>query len=128
MEEIQQNYNISKPMIAGILLIIAGIVGILSYVQFFVDAESQISLFIENLDMTIDEARNILTICGSVGIILSIISILGGILSYKRKKWGIAISCGIIGIFAIGDLFISSVLCFIAILLLTISKDEFIKK
>jgi uncharacterized membrane protein len=125
--ENQPDLNISKPMIAGILLIIAGIAGIVSWIPFIMGEESLISFTIESIGetMTEEQIKNAFTICGSIGILLSIFAILGGILSYKMKKWRIAVICSLLGIFIIGQFLISTGLCVVATIILIISKNEF---
>ena len=127
MEEIQQNYNISKPMIAGILLILAGIIGIFSWTPFIMGDESLINFILENSEagMAEEQIRDAFLACGISGIVLSVFSILGGILSFKREKWKIAIMSSVLGLLIIGQILLSSILCLIAILVLIMSKGEF---
>jgi len=130
LEEIQKNFNISKPMIAGILLILAGVVGIVSWTPFVMGDESLIDFMFQNLgsEMNEEQIKNAFLACGSIGIILSVFAILGGILSFKRKNWKIAIVCSALGLLIIGQLLLSSILCLIATILLFFSKNEFIIK
>lgn len=127
MVESETNLNISKPMIAGIILIIAGIAGIASWIPFIMGDESLISFTIESIGdtMTEEQIRDAFTMCGLMGILLSIFAILGGILSYQRKKWRVVIICSLLGIFIIGQFLISTGLCVIATIILIISKNEF---
>lgn len=113
--------------IAGILLILAGIIAIISMIP-YAKADKEIVQFIYdniNTNMTQEQIKQGLSICGSIGIILSIFPILGGILVLKRKFWIISIFCSIIGLFMFWDLFISSILSFIALIILIIYKKDF---
>ena len=127
--------KLSKPFIAGVLLIIAGVVAILFWIQFFsLDAttlESVINIQqFKEIDPTITPEKLIgfLSTCALIGCILAIFPILGGLLALKRKMWGVSLACSIIGLFTLGLLFISSGLSLIALILLVISKQEFQKK
>ena len=128
--------NISyKPIIAGILLLIAGLMGIYTWASTALfDISAVDPVVIEQLqqsgvDITIEQIQEILGICAIIGIILSIFPLLGGILSIKRKMWGFTIFMCIIGLFTIGPLLLSSILSFIALILVVLSKNEFqIKK
>lgn len=120
----------SKPLIAGILLIIAGSLGMLTWI-------SALTFDLSMLDPSIFQAQNItispaqiqsmVQTCSIIGIILSVFPILGGILSVQKKLWGGALACSIISLFTIGPLFLSSVLGIIALILIVLSKDEFQK-
>jgi len=120
------------PTIIGFLLIIAGMLAIINWISVFslnIDTLgtyydiSQLQQIYPNI--TSEQFLGFLQTCASIGIIISFFPILGGILAIKRKMWGISIACSIIGLFSIGILFTSSLFCFIAIIILFISKKEF---
>lgn len=120
------------PTIVGFLLIIAGFVAIMNWLSvFLLDINtlgsyydlSQLQQVYPNI--TAEQFLGFLKTCAVVGLIISIFQILGGILAIKRKMWGISVACSIIGLFSIGILFTSSILSFIAIIILFISKKEF---
>ena len=69
--------------------------------------------------------KELFVICGTVGFFLSVFAILGGIMSVRRQLWGLVLAGGILGLFTIGPVFISSVLSLIAIILVAISRKEF---
>jgi len=114
----------NKPLIAGILLIIASIIAILnySYILFIFDDLSSIYSVIPNAS----DVSNILFVCFIIGIIFSILALLGGIISIKRKTWSLALTGSIFGLLTVGPLFISSVLSLVALILIAISKDDFL--
>jgi len=128
----QPTSKTSIPMIAGIFLLIAGVLAILSWVQvLMLDAatvESMIDVSqIQQMypEITPEQIAGFLNTCAIIGCIISVFPILGGILAFKRKLWGIALACSIIGLFSIGILFSSSGLSLIALILLIISRKEF---
>jgi len=130
-QKIQPN-KISKPMIAGILLIIAGILAIINWIQIYtIDATTLDSLIdisqLKDIDPTItaESIVNFIKNCAIIGFIISIFTILGGFISIKRKLWGIALTCSIIGIFSIGIIFTSSLLSFIAMIILIMTRKEY---
>jgi lysylphosphatidylglycerol synthetase-like protein (DUF2156 family) len=128
----QPSNKSSMPTIAGILLIFAGIFAIIFWVQFLtIDATTLESIIdisqFQQIDPSITNEQIIafLNTCAIIGCIISIFPILGGILAIKRKLWGIALAGSIIGLFSLGMLLTSSVLSFIALILLIISRKEF---
>jgi len=119
----------SKPLIAGILLIISGIMAILTWLlAFSVDISSVIdqSMFqAQNITITPQQLQSMVSICAAIGVILSIFPLLGGILSIQKKLWGGALAGSIIGLFTIGPVFLSSLLSLISLILLIMSKEQF---
>ncbi len=119
-----------KPMISGVLLIIAGVLGVMNFAIYIsanaITVNTLADMFSQaSINVTIPEIKNFLLICGTIGIIISIFPILSSILCFKRKLWGFAVGTSIIGIFSFGPVFISSILCIIAVILISISKNEF---
>ena len=127
-----QSNKFSKPFIAGILMIVAGFLAIINWAQLYaIDIETISSILdvsqFEGIDPSITPETIVSFIknCSIIGFIISIFTILGGLISIKRKLWGIALTCSIIGIFSIGIVFTSSLLSFIAMVLLIISRKEY---
>jgi hypothetical protein len=128
-------------MIAGILLIIAGILALSLWIQLFtIDIELIETVvntsYIDELDVNItsDQIKQGYTICGTIGIIASVLAFLGGVLAIKRKRWLIAFASGIpqLGLslillmFAIVlELAIITVFSFLGVVLIFITKSEF---
>ena len=122
----------SYPLIAGIMLIIAGILGIINWIQTFtLDVTTLGSLFDINQiqeiypQITYEQILGFLQTCAIIGIIISVFPILGGLLAIKKKLYYIAVTGSIIGLFSIGIMLTSSLLSLIALILLIISKKEF---
>ena len=94
------------PLIAGMLLILSGVLAIIVWIQFFYK-ESLIPY-------------------GIIGCILAIFPIIAGMLSIKRKLWKIAFIGASIGLFTIlTPLIISGILASIGFILIVISKKDF---
>jgi hypothetical protein len=130
---IQQPTNkISLPLIAGILLILSGVFALLLWISlvFTINVEiiaSAVDLSqLQEIDAswTAEKVKDLLVLCGATLSILALFPILGGILSLKRKLWGIALGCSIIGLSTF-LLIIPGILCLIALILLVISRKEF---
>jgi len=120
------------PLVAGILLIIASVLAMINWLPLlFLDIgtleELNYITQFQRIDpsITAEQVLGFLTTCAIIGIIISIFPLLGGILSIKRKLYGIAIACSIIGIFSLGILFSSSILSLIALILLIVSRKEY---
>lgn len=121
----------SMPLIAGILLIISGIIAIAFWIYFnlvldTILTEEMMSSYKElSPDITIEQIQQMFTICGTIFCGLSIFPILGGILAIKKKMWGIALAGGILGLFTLGFIVVSPILSLVGIILIFISRDEF---
>jgi len=117
----------SYPLIAGIFLIISGLLAILTAISAALLPDILIESYFSSTGLDFNTVKSFLQICITILLILSIMSILGGILSIRKKLWGFAIAAAIISIFTLGPLFISSALSIIAILLIILSRNEFHK-
>jgi hypothetical protein len=115
---------------AAIVLILAGLIALLTWLPFLIGQEQIITLFQQNFEnlniyISLERIRLLLTIIGSIEIIISLLVIISGILALRKIRWGIAILFSLLGFFTIGMLFISSVLSIIGLVLLFLSKHEF---
>jgi magnesium-transporting ATPase (P-type) len=115
----------SKPLIAGILLIIAGVLGIITWFTVFSFDVSLLdpSMFPETVSM--EDIEMMLSVCATVGIVLSVFPILSGILAFKRKLWGITLFGAFLGLFTIGPFVLSSILSLVGLILIGVSKQDF---
>ncbi|MEM0492803.1 MAG: hypothetical protein QXS02_02430 [Candidatus Thermoplasmatota archaeon] len=120
------------PLIAGMLLIIAGLMGIFAWVSVLFADQSVIELVISSLNeqgnelnITADMLQLVLTTCSVIGVVLSIVTILGGVMAIKRRLWVVAIIGGILGLLLVGPIFISTMLSLVSLILLILSKKEF---
>ena len=123
----------SKPLIAGIFLIIAGLLGILfwSIILAFDPSMLDPSTIVLPPDspFSIEQLQSmfqsILLTCGIIGCALSIFTLVGGIVAVQRKAWGLAIVGGILGLFTIGPFFLGSIMSLIGLILVAISRKDF---
>ena len=110
--------NIS--LAAGVLLIIAGILA----VGYWIYTLAVVGLY------PISSAGEsgyfpFFRLCATIGVVLSIFPLLGGIMAVKKTHWGVALAGSSIGLFTIGPFFISTLLSLIALILIAVSKEEF---
>lgn len=116
----------NKPLIAGIFLIIAGLLGLFTWSS----ALALDSSMIENVlppesPITAEQLQSFLTTCGIIGCILSVFTLAGGIVAVKRKAWGLAIVGGILGLFTIGPALLGSVISLLGLIFLVMSRKDF---
>jgi len=109
-----------KPIAGGVLLLIAGILGLLNIVITFAIAGSMLAFM-----AVIPGAAAIIAVCLGIIALFSIFALVGGIVALRRRMWGLALVGGILGLFSIGPLFISSILSLVGLILIAISKEEF---
>lgn len=118
------------PMVAGLLLIVVGIIWIIEAVATILAA-----LSIDFLGDTFgfgglvgglaDFLAGVIIVVGLIGLILALVVLFGGISSVQRKHAGLALIGAIFGLAAFGPYFIASILSFVALILLAVSHHEF---
>lgn len=122
----EQKKPSNMPLIAGILLIIAGLLGILTWSAALALESSMIeSVLPPDVPITVEQLQSFLTICGIIGCIISVFTLTGGIVALKRKAWGLAVVGGILGLFTIGPALLGSILSLIGLIFLLISRKDF---
>ncbi len=115
-----------KPMIAGILMVTAFILALVTAGNMFFLDTNQLNLegqMEEEIDQSLIE--NIVNVCGALILLFGVFLLVGGIFAIKRIHWGFSLVAAIVGIFSIGFQFMGSILSVIALILIFISKDEF---
>jgi len=114
-------------LVGGILILIAGIMGLALGAIFIVAANSVDTLTDWGIDVAGvgDILSDILTVCGAIVIILSLIVVLGGFFGVMRKHWGLAILGGVLGLFIIGPYFLASIFALIGLILVAVAKKDF---
>ena len=118
--------NSAIPLAAGALLIISGVLGLLTWVIVaFFSAIIGGAVSMIPAGGAEDFLAGIFILCGVIGLIFSIMTLLGGIMAIQRKKWGIALSGSILGLLIIGPYFVSSILALVGLILVIVSKQEF---
>lgn len=120
----------SYPLIAGILLIFTGVISILGWILFMHTDESLLGDLLKQIQVTVPsytmlDLKNFISVCSLIGIFVAIFPILGGILSIKKRLWGIALTSSIIGLFVIFPIFILIFIPLISMILLIVSRKEF---
>jgi lysylphosphatidylglycerol synthetase-like protein (DUF2156 family) len=121
-----------KIMIAGVLLIITGALSIIILILLNAMISSNPEQFIDisqfteiSPEITIEGVLGLMNVCLSIAMVISIFPILGGILCFRKKLWGICLTCAIIGIFTAFPAIIPGILSVIAAVLLYLSRKEF---
>ena len=113
------------PVIGGALILIAGILGlVVGGVMLAIDAEDLDQWGVDVAGVT-DVVEDILTACGAILVVLSLITALGGVFGIMRKHWGIAVVGGVLGLFVIGPFGLGSVLALVGLILVAVSRKEF---
>jgi hypothetical protein len=114
------------PLVAGILLIGAGLLGLFTWTSALaLDSSMLQNVLPADAPITIEQLQSILATCGIIGCILSVFALIGGIVAVKRKSWGLAIVGGILGIFTIGPIFLGSIISLVGLILVAVSRKEF---
>jgi len=114
-----------KPTTAGILCIVAGISGLIVAVGMIIAFTIIGFSNVPGMDAVPDFVLVILSGFGIPLGLLSILSLMGGIYTLNRKKWGLALAGSISAIFASIPLLGGLPVGITATVLTTISKQEF---
>jgi len=115
-----------KPLLGGILIVVAGILALgMGALYLVMDASYIEDAGIElPADITAEDIESIMTGCGVVMFVFAIVALVGGYFGIRRKRFGFAIAGGIFGLLGLG-FFLGSILALIGIILVAISRDEF---
>lgn len=113
------------PVIGGVLILLAGIMGIVfGGILLAIDVNDLGDYGVDVAGVT-DVIEDVLTVCGIIAIVLSLIVVLGGFFGVMRKHWGLAIVGGVLGLFVIGPLMLGSLFSLIGLILVAVSRKEF---
>jgi hypothetical protein len=116
----------SKPLIAGIILILAGLLGLLTWASALALDISMIeNVLPPESPITAEQLQSFLSTCAIIGAVLSIFTLASGIVAMRRKAWGFAIIGGILGLFTIGPMLLGSILSLVGLILVAISRSDF---
>lgn len=120
-------------LIAGILILISGIVG-LAMGGILLVAAGAVSEGTDDLsewglgnvgDMG-DWLTDALLVCGAIVIIVSLIVVLGGVFGIMRKHWGLVIVGGVLGLLFTWPLyFVGGICALVGLILAAVSKKDF---
>jgi hypothetical protein len=123
--------NDSMRKIAGILLIITGIIIIIHWVYIlmspdFIDVLMNTGAY-NTMNITSTDLAAVFNFCGALGIGLSLFTIIGGIVAIQGRMFWFALIGGIIGIFAISPLFffIPNIVSLLGTLLVFRARKDF---
>ncbi len=114
-----------KPVVAGILNIVAGVIHLIGFIGvivaiFVIGSGTYFWEFTPELfPITIGWVQTILIIVAVFTAVLGILPLLGGIYSVQRKQWGLALAGSIAAIFG------TAVLGLLAVIFTAMSRDEF---
>lgn len=64
-------------------------------------------------------------VCGTLMLMLGLGALIGGVLGVFRRKWSIVMAASVLCLISVGWMFLSMVLGFIGLILVSISKDDF---
>jgi hypothetical protein len=109
-----------KPTVAGILTIIAGLLGLLIGIGLAVG----LGLMGMMIGMIPGFPGGLLALIGIPGIILSIVAIVGGIYALRRRLWGLALAGAICALLFTLP-FLGWILAILAIVFVSLAKGEF---
>lgn len=113
------------PVIGGVLILIAGIMGLaMGGILLAIDFDDLDEYGVDVAGVG-DMVEDILTVCGTIAIILGLIALIGGLFGVMRKHWGIAIVGGVLGLFVIGPMMLGSVFALIGLIMVAVSRKEF---
>lgn len=111
------------PTVAGVLLVLAGILGIASSVYSAVNLPSvaEYANFTNNSPELIAFAQ----VCGLISIWSQAVAILGGVMALQRRNWRLTLVCAIFSVLTIGFLFEASLLGAFGLVLVLLSRSSF---
>lgn len=135
-EEYSKNSKKIKPLIAGVLLITSGIIGLVMSGPLLIvdddliqDMRENNMIFNESFqNVTASQIKQSFMMVGAIGIIFSIFGFIGGILSFLRKKWIVTLVLSIISIFSVLLLILPGIFSAIAVIIIFMSKNDFQQK
>lgn len=115
-----------RPFYAGVLLVLAGLIGIAMAVSVFVNKDQIVSEAERIYGQAIPGAEGIVLALGVAWAIIGIVTIVGAYFSFQKKHYSIAVIGGVMGLFTGGlFLFEGSIMGLIALILILTSRAEF---
>lgn len=118
----------AKPLLGGILIMIAGMLSLAMAFSFIVidvsDIESWDYQPLTDSGFTPVELEELLGVCGTIEIVIGTIAIIGGVFAIVRKYFVLAVIGGIFGLIGAGFI-VGGLLGLIGLVLVIISRNEF---
>jgi len=113
----------AKPIVGGVLVIIAGLLAIGNGALYMVLDVSDLG-DIPGYDMSMQDIEEILNACGAVMIVFGLIAMVGGVFGVIRKHFGLALVGSIFALIGIGFV-LGSILGLVGLILIALSRAEF---
>lgn len=105
----------AKRHIAGVMLILSALLGMVTTALLFMAAEST----------TYEYFAQEYMMYGALNLIFSIGALVGAIYALSGTSWALSIAGSILGILVVGPIFLGSLCGLVALILVAISKDEY---
>lgn len=126
---ITNNKRVGLPRIAAILLILAGFLSMIMWLSIAAldvsIVETLIDAQYDSMSITAESLKDFFVVCGALGFLFGVFIILGGVMILRKRLWGMGIAASVVGLFSIGPMFLSSIMCFLGLIFLLYSKNEF---
>lgn len=115
-----------RPLYAGILLILSGLVAFAVATTVFTMSDSIIQSITDQLGQSVPGVQNIINVMIAIGILIGSMAIIGGYCALKRKWYLLAVIGGVFGLFTLGVFFVEgSIMGLIGLILILMSRNEF---
>lgn len=112
------------PIIGGILLIIAALIGVVQAIMVMTLSYEFLALIPEIAGFE-DFIAGLILVIGLIGLVISVLALLGGYFALIRRHLGIAIFGSIMAIFILSPYLIASILGVVGLILIAVSHAEF---
>ena len=126
-KEAMRNRMKSLPFIAGVLLILDGLIGGFIYLFLLFEAINPSIIIPKDLALIFADYQAYWISLFSIEIIFCIFSLMGGIFSVIRKRWGFAILGAIFGSFVVVPFYVLTIVAMIGLILIAYSRFLFRK-
>lgn len=115
----------SKPLIAGVLMIGAGVLEIVSGIRTLTTDVSSAAAAAGIPSEFVSSIEGMLQFCGALFLVFGAIVGIGGVFAFKRRYHMLALVASIFGMLGVGPFMLGSLLSLVALVLLAISRDDF---
>ena len=123
--EIEQPQRSSKPLIAGVLMIGAGVLEIVAGVRTLTTDVSSAASAAGIPSEFVSSIQGMLQFCGVLFLVFGVIVGIGGVFAFKRRHQMLALVAAVFGMLGVGPFSLGSLLSLIALVLLAISANDF---
>ena len=123
-----QKETTAKPVIGGVLVLLAGLLALVMAISFILIEPEDIDRMdytgFSDSGLTPADIEDILEVCGALDIIFGAIAMIGGAFALMRKQFTMAVIGGVFGMLG-GGFLIGSLLGLVGLVMIIISKSEF---